>query len=210
MCNFTYSQGKGWLDTCDTEWASFDEFHRELGASEGAREDCNPTDPILVLRLVEGKYRAEKLRFGLIPHWFDPERHRRTINTQARSETVAQLPSFREPFRKRRCIVVIDGFYEWDDSRVKTSIRRTDGTPLLIAGLWDRWISPDGEVVEGAAMVTTEATAWMLPYQDRQPLFLEPAEVPAWVEGSVEEAAALMRVSQVSLEASPPRTAALF
>jgi putative SOS response-associated peptidase YedK len=210
VCNFTYTQGKWGLDEHkEAEWEDFRRVIEEYRAEVGTRKNQNPTDLIRVLRFREGKYHSNLLRFGLIPSWFDPARHRKTVNTQARSETIETLPSFRDAFATRRCIVVIDGFYEFPQ-RVKTSISRVDGQPLLIASIWERWESPEGEVVESVAMVTTEPTDWMRPYQDRQPLFLEPWEVPTWVEGTVAEARSLLRVSQVELKADPPAGETLF
>ncbi len=204
MCNFTYSQGKLGLEKLgDADWRALREALARQ-RHETVREDGNPTDLINVLRFNGSTYKSEYLRFGLIPHWFQPDRHRKTINTQARSETVEELPSFRDSFRDHRCIVVIDGFYEWTEQRVKTAISGEDGNPLLIAGIWDCWTSPEGEVIESVAMVTTEATEWMMPFQDRQPLFLEPEEVPTWVEGSLNDARSLLRTSQIRLKANPP------
>jgi putative SOS response-associated peptidase YedK len=125
-----------------------------------------PSQPLAVVRVLRGGGRKmELLRWGLVPSWADDVKvgHRLSL---ARVETVATTPAFREALRKRRCLVVVDGFYEWQRDGKKASqpffLRRADGKPFALAGLWDRWVSKDGEVVESCAIVTVvlEKPAW--------------------------------------------------
>ena len=102
----------------------------------------------------------------------------------ARSETVADKPSFRQAFLQRRCLVPADGFFEW--KRVnwrKQPIYFTlrDHQPFAFAGLWERWVASDGHPVESCTILTTEPNALVLPVHDRMPLILEPAGYDAWL-----------------------------
>lgn len=134
-----------------------------------------------------GARRLDVLRWGLIPHWAkDPKIAFRTIN--ARAETVATQPAFRDAFRARRCIVPASGFYEWrrlmkDGKEVKQPlyIRRGDGRLLALAGLWERWEGPGGEVVESFTIITTEANAFIREFHDRMPVILRPEDYDLWL-----------------------------
>jgi putative SOS response-associated peptidase YedK len=132
-----------------------------------------------------------ELRWGLVPHWardFDPV-GRALIN--ARSETAAEKPSFRDSFRFRRCLVVADGFYEWKpEGRRKQPywIHREDRRAFAFAGLWDRWTGGEDPPVESCTILTTEANEALRPLHDRMPVILEvgahatwlDADAPAW------------------------------
>jgi putative SOS response-associated peptidase YedK len=126
------------------------------------------------------------LRWGLIPHWAkDASIGSRMIN--ARAETLAEKPSFRAAFHKRRCLIVADGFYEWQkqDKGPKQPYRiaRRDGGPFAFAGLWERWRDPAaGSLVESCTIVTTEANALLRPIHDRMPVILPPPAFAAWLD----------------------------
>lgn len=132
--------------------------------------------------------RLDILRWGLIPHWAkDAKFGYRTIN--ARAETVATQPAFRDAFRKRRCIVPANGFFEWQKlaqggKEVKQPhyIHRRDGRPMGIAGLWDRWVGPDGEAIESFTIITTEANALIRPLHNRMPVILRHEDYAAWLD----------------------------
>lgn len=125
------------------------------------------------------------LRWGLVPHWareFDPV-GRALIN--ARSETVAEKPSFRDSFRFRRCLVVADGFYEWKpEGRRKQPfwIHLADRRPFAFAGLWDRWTGHEGPPVESCTILTTSASEALRPLHDRMPVILEPEAHAKWLD----------------------------
>lgn len=134
-----------------------------------------------------GARRVDILRWGLIPHWAkDTSFAYRTIN--ARAETVATQPSFRDAFRKRRCIVPASGFFEWQklikggkEIKQPHYIRRRDGRPLGLAGLWDRWEGPDGTVIESFTIITTEANETVQALHNRMPVILDPQNYDVWL-----------------------------
>ena len=124
------------------------------------RYNIAPTQPVLAVRAdtADGR-RADLLPWGLIPPWSpDPTVGAKMFN--ARSETVAEKPAFREAFAQRRCVVPVDGFYEWrkvGKGRHPHYFSRTDGRLLALAGLWERWEYPGGKVIESCSVLTTEA-----------------------------------------------------
>ncbi len=142
-----------------------------------------------VVRITEpgGVRRLDILRWGLVPHWAkDLKFGFRTIN--ARAETVATQPAFREAFRSRRCLVPASGFYEWqrameDGKEVKQPryIRRVGDKPMALAGLWESWTAPDGEVVETFTIITTSANDAIRPFHDRMPVILRSEDYEAWL-----------------------------
>ena len=146
--------------------------------------------------------RAERhldvLRWGLLPYFTaDPKRARKPIN--ARGETVASAPLFREAFAARRCLVPAAAFYEWKQvpgaPKQPYAIARADDAPMAFGGLWERWRGPDGQVVRSFAIVTTAANPDIAELHDRMPLIVEPDDWPAWL-GEVEaDASALLHPS---------------
>jgi putative SOS response-associated peptidase YedK len=127
------------------------------------------------------------LFWGLIPAWADdPSIGSRMIN--ARAETIAEKPAFKSAFRKRRCLVVADGFYEWmrvGGGKQPHLIRRADGRPFGFAGIWERW-TKGGEPVESCAIITTEPNDLMRPIHNRMPVILGPEQFGAWLDPTVE------------------------
>jgi len=114
------------------------------------RYNIAPTQPVLAVRHLPQHPRPEiaTLRWGLVPHWADDIKIGYSL-INARSETAASKPAFREPFRDRRCLILADGFYEWqkvDGRKQPYYIRRKDGKPFAFAGLWDRWRKGDQAV----------------------------------------------------------------
>ncbi len=151
------------------------------------RYNIAPSQPVLAVRLSvrTGSREFALLRWGLIPSWAqDPAIGHRMIN--ARAETVAEKPSFRGPFRHRRCLVPASGFYEWKvegEGKRPFYIRRRDGRPLAIAGLWDSWKSPEGPPVESVTLITTGANDTLAPIHDRMPVILPPEAFGVWLDG---------------------------
>jgi putative SOS response-associated peptidase YedK len=173
------------------------------------RYNIAPTQPIAVVRLApqRGRRRMDTLRWGLVPSWEkDPAVGNRMIN--ARVETAASKPAFREAFHLRRCLIPTNGFYEWESrSGVKQAfvIRRKDGHPFALGGLWDRW--DGGEPLETCTILTTEPNEVVRPIHDRMPLILPPEAYELWLNPRVDEVRALKRflgpVSAQDLEAVP-------
>jgi putative SOS response-associated peptidase YedK len=155
------------------------------------RFNIAPTQPIVVVRVVpEGQEReVTHVRWGLIPGWAkDPAALPLLIN--ARAETAAEKPAFRGALKYRRCLVPADGFFEWQrigKERQPFHMRRRDGAPFALAGLWERWLGPDGSEIDTCALLTTEANELMRPIHDRMPVILEPAEFDVWLDPSVQD-----------------------
>ncbi len=128
------------------------------------------------------------LRWGLIPPWADdPRVGSRSIN--ARSETADSKPMFREPFRHRRCLIVADGFYEWQSvGHVKQPyyIHAADDRPFAFAGLWERWRRGQ-QMIESCTILTTDVNERLAPLHDRMPVILQPLDYELWLDPAVEE-----------------------
>jgi len=135
-----------------------------------------------------------RLRWGLVPWWSkDTKIASRCI--QARAETVAKAPAFRDAFRSRRCLVVVDGFYEWSGtgkSRQPHYVHLAQSGPFAIAAVWDSWKSPEGTPLETCAVVTTASRGPVARLHDRMPLVLGPEARERWLTASPEEARALV------------------
>jgi len=143
-----------------------------------------PTRVVPVVReTAEGERECVLLRWGLVPSWAkDPAIGARMIN--ARAESVADKPAYRAAFRKRRCLVPVTGFYEWKPAgRYKQPyLLRLAGAPLFaLGGLWERWHSPDGEVMQTFTIVTTDASDAIRPYHERMPLVISRADYEEWL-----------------------------
>lgn len=152
----------------------------------GPRYNVAPTQPVtvVVLRGDEGRF-VELHRWGLVPAWADSAAAgARMIN--ARAETVATSPAFRASFRRRRCIIPADGFYEWRrEGKIKKPflIHARDDRPLAVAGLWAPWRDPaSGEWLLSAAVVTTTSNAAVGELHDRMPAILAEDEWPLWLD----------------------------
>jgi putative SOS response-associated peptidase YedK len=140
----------------------------------------------------DGERRLHALRWGLVPFWAkDAAIGRRLIN--ARLDSLADKPAFREALTRRRCLIPASGFYEWGvDAAGKKQpfFIRPRGEPLLaIAGLWERWRAPSGEPLETCVIVTTEANALLAPIHDRMPVLLARAAQDVWLDARSDVAA---------------------
>ena len=133
------------------------------------------------------------LRWGLVP-WFvkEPAPAARMIN--ARSETAATSPAFREALRRRRCLMPADGFYEWQGSAEKKRapkqpfyIHRADGRPMALAALWERWKGPDGTKLESCTVLTTSPNELLAGIHDRMPVVLPPDAWSLWLDRTVQD-----------------------
>ena len=163
------------------------------------RYNIAPTQLVpTVLRSPEQQLRRQchLLRWGLIPSWAkDPAMGARLIN--ARSETVAEKPSFRAAFRHRRCLVVADGFYEWQRQERKKQpfyFRLQNGQPFAFAGLWEHWKDADGETIETCTILTTEANDVLRPIHDRMPVILDPKDYDLWLDPAVQKSEPLQHL----------------
>jgi putative SOS response-associated peptidase YedK len=150
--------------------------------------------PIVHLDPKAGERRLEVAKWGLVPFFTkDPAKARKPIN--ARSETVARSPLFKEAFARRRCLVPASAYYEWrHDPSGKTpfAIARNDGEPVALGGMWEAWRS-DGETLRTFATLTTEANPALALIQDRMPVIIERADWPLWLGETDGDVAALLR-----------------
>lgn len=172
-----------------------DHFGIDTEVDWSPRYNIAPTQPVATIHQhhSEPKREFSLMRWGLIPYWSkDAGVGARMIN--ARAETVAIKPAFREPLRYRRCLVPVDGFYEWKrDGHGKQPYCFTsaDDSPFAFAGLWDRWSAPDGTIVKSCAIVTTTPNALMADVHDRMPVILPADGYDLWLDPSIHDSASL-------------------
>lgn len=154
------------------------------------RYNIAPTQFIAAVRNDEnGGRELTAFRWGLVPSWAkDPSIGNRMIN--ARAETVAEKPSFRNAYRKRRCLVLADGFYEWHTEagvKIPYFISLAGGEPFAFAGLWENWQSKDSdESLQTTTIVTTAANEFLSRLHNRMPVVLEPGNAGRWLDGDME------------------------
>ena len=159
------------------------------------RYNVAPTQPILTIRqnAREPVRKLSTMRWGLIPSWAkDPGIGYKTIN--ARAETVATTPSFREPFTSQRCLVPADGFYEWKREGKITQpycFEVNDGELFAFAGLWDKWMSPQGELIESCTILTTTPNSLLTEIHDRMPAILSPDYYDLWLDPAFRDTASV-------------------
>ncbi len=168
----------------------------ELGEAVEIRQRFNvaPADDVLAVTTTkEGAPRGELLRWGLVPFWAkDPSTGYKMIN--ARAETVAEKPAYRDALKTRRCLIVADGFYEWEKPAGQPKrpqwITRADGAPFAFAGLWSVWRPKDAgddvEPLRTCTIITTSANARLAHIHDRMPVILPTADdEQAWLSHEV-------------------------
>jgi putative SOS response-associated peptidase YedK len=150
------------------------------------------------------------LRWGLVPSWSrDAKGSARLLN--ARAETISDRPAFRAAFRRRRCLVPASGYYEWSrhgGGKRPHFIRMAGQRPFALAGLWEEWHDPGGEVVESCAVVTAGANDRLRPLHQRMPVILPPERYAAWIDRGLNDPAAVLALlagpsPADALEASP-------
>jgi putative SOS response-associated peptidase YedK len=152
------------------------------------RYNIAPTQNILILRENESRNREyAEARWGLVPHWAkDITIGNKLIN--ARCETVAEKPSFRNAIKHRRCIIPTSGFYEWKtipSGKQPHYITLKAGDPLCFAGIWESWHDPDGVILESCALLTTDANLLMATIHERMPVILQPSDFNLWLDRSI-------------------------
>jgi len=152
------------------------------------RYNAAPSQELLVIRenLKTGKRSLDLLKWGLIPHWCaDPRGGRRPIN--AKAESISKLPTFREAYARRRCILPVDGFFEWraiKGARAKRpyAIAMKDGSPFGLAGLWENWRNPNtGDWERTFAIITVPSNSLVEQIHDRMPAVLKPTTYARWL-----------------------------
>jgi len=165
------------------------DFELELGVGDfpsdfEKRYNVAPTQQVTVVRDPESR-KVEWMKWGLIPFWAkDPAIGARMIN--ARSETLSEKPSFRQSFEKRRCLILADGFFEWQKNEGKAStpyyLKLKNGKPFAFAGLWDRW-KPSEEIdVMSCTIITCPANELVATIHDRMPVMLDKHSLWQWLQ----------------------------
>lgn len=173
-------------------WAQVREFLNFLGTPRNLQPHYNiaPTTAIDVLRLNDQGRELVSMRWGLVPPWWKKPLKELPATFNARAESVAEKPMFREAFKTRRCIIPISGFYEWTgakNDRQPHLFSAADGSPVLaVAGLWSPWRDPaTGEAGLSCTLIVSGASDWMKSYHDRMPVLLRPDRFSAWLDGSL-------------------------
>jgi putative SOS response-associated peptidase YedK len=176
--------GRFALDKIDAE------FMRSLGLDSSpsvqANYNISPGIEIFAVRAIPDTSARQlaALRWGLIPVWAkEPSIGYKMIN--ARSETITEKPSYRSAFKKRRCLVPVSHFYEWQKAgktKQPFAITMADGKPFTIAGIWESWTSPGGQSVESVALLTTEPNELMKAIHDRMPVILPASVYDVWLD----------------------------
>jgi putative SOS response-associated peptidase YedK len=183
------------------------------------RYNIAPTQRVAIVRQSGKDRELAVMRWGLVPSLSkDPKAGPPLIN--ARAETVATKPSFRTAFKRRRCLIPADGFYEWQKTNSKTKIphyiRMAKDRPFAFAALWECWHGTDGAAIESCTIVTTEANDLMRPLHDRMPVILPEENFRQWLDPKNEDvpelegllrpyAPAEMTVFQISTLVNSPR-----
>ena len=148
------------------------------------RFNIAPTQQVVTVINDGPENQAQLMKWGLIPFWAkDPSIGNRMIN--ARAETVAEKPAFRQSFQKRRCLVIADGFYEWrtvGKTKVPMRIILKSGETFGFAGLWETWKSPEGESVQSCSIITTSPNEMMEPIHNRMPVILPREAESVWLD----------------------------
>lgn len=165
------------------------------------RYNLPPTGFLPGIRMNDGDQQEwDIMRWGLIPRWAKPDRiPDRTFN--ARGETVAEKPTFRDAWKKRRCVIPVSGYYEWTGPKGAKQpfyFHCAGDAPLLLAGLWETWQHGD-DIVDSCTIITREASGKPSEYHHRMPVFLERKDMEAWMTGPPELAASLIESTRTDM-----------
>ncbi len=166
---------------------------QEVSLSFSPSRDVRPGQHIPAVLHVDGRNIMASYVWGLIPFWAkDPSLGAKLIN--ARAETVAQKPSFKNAFAKRRCLIPADGFYEWKkegNKKIPYSFYMKSGQPFVFAGLYETWIAPDKKQVNTCTIITTEANRLVSPIHDRMPVIVPMDKTAVWLSPAGKEPSGL-------------------
>ncbi|SRR5579884_287706 len=159
---------------------------QEMLVSPAERYNIAPTQPVAVVVQQEGQRLLEAYQWGLIPAWAkDPGIGNKLIN--ARAETLAEKPAFKQALVRRRCLIPSDGFYEWkkeEKARQPMYIRRKDEALFAFAGLWEEWRQEDGAPLRTCTIITVPPNELLAPIHDRMPAILRPEDEALWLDTS--------------------------
>jgi putative SOS response-associated peptidase YedK len=148
------------------------------------RYNIAPSQPIAIVRLIDGKRQFALVRWGLLPAWVkNPKNFSLQIN--ARGESLTDKPAFKAAMKRRRCLIPADGFYDWKATGARKQpyyVCAKSGEPLAFAGLWEVWTGPNGEELETATIVTTRANRMLAAIHDRMPVIVPPDAFNLWLD----------------------------
>ncbi len=171
------------LDELQGRFGFLSEFTGSQFFEHGPRYNIAPTHPVLTVTN-DGQRRGELMRWGLVPFWAqDLKVGARMIN--AVGETASTKPAFRAAFKKRRCLVLANGFYEWKKEgtrKLANYIYQKNGEPMAFAGLWETWKSSEGPVVQSCTIITTSANPFIEPLHNRMPVILSDETQALWLD----------------------------
>jgi putative SOS response-associated peptidase YedK len=182
------------------------------------RYNIAPTQMVPVVLDKDGQRVLAEMKWGLIPFWAkDPKKTKPIIN--ARSESIAEKPFFKQAANKRRCLIPADGFYEWkkaNKEKIPLFIHFPDKEIFAFAGLWDQWKSPEGDILRSCTIVTTEANQFMSAVHDRMPVIVRPEHEARWLDPEVKDIEKLrdvleplsndaLEMYRVSMEVNSPK-----
>ncbi len=180
-----------------TLFANFTDIINRFGIEAAIEEELYhpnyniaPSNSVLSVINDGTKNRLGYLRWGLVPPWSKDEKiGYKMIN--ARAETLDEKSSFRTAYRKKRCLILADSFYEWkrNHDKTKTPMRiklKSDGL-FAMAGLWEKWISPEGQSIFTCTVITTTANELMIDIHDRMPVILKPEDEKTWLNPTVQD-----------------------
>lgn len=157
----------------------------------GANYNVAPTSAVPIVRLDDQQRAVAMARWGLVPSWAKEIRPKPLIN--ARAETVSEKPAFQSSFRRRRCLVPADGYYEWktqaDGTKQPYYIHRRDGQMMGFAGIWSDWMAPDGSEIDTMAILTAAANNSLKSLHHRMPVMIGEGDFDLWLDTSIETSA---------------------
>ena len=173
---------------------------KDLGEGLTPRFNIAPSQPVMAIRrsTTTGERIAAQFRWGLVPFWAkDPKIGYRMIN--ARSETAAVKRAFRAAMKRRSCIIPASGFYEWkrlpgEKRKQPYYIYHSEGEILAMAGLWERWSSEDGAMLDSCTILTTRANEVLQPVHDRMPVFLHGSDFESWLNATEADTTSLSKL----------------
>jgi putative SOS response-associated peptidase YedK len=159
------------------------------------RTYVTPQSPMAIVRMDQGQRHFALVRWGFIPSWVKEVKPGKPL-INARGETVAEKPSFRNAFKRRRCLIPADGFYEWQGDipgkKQPWFIERADGGLMAFAGLWEHWMGADGSELETGVIITTDANPQVGAFHPRSPVIIAPEDFETWLAGEPDDALKLL------------------
>ena len=173
---------------------------QEVSASFTPSRNVSPGQYVPAVIRRDDKNILASFLWGLIPFWAkDPSIGAKLIN--ARAETIAQKPSFKNAFAKRRCLIVADGFYEWKQEgqkKIPYYFFLKSGQPFGFAGLYDTWLAPDKKPVDTCTIITTQANELVSPIHDRMPVIVTKEQEKIWLDNRITDPSRLLEILKPS------------